>query len=200
MLKRSLLLCGLTFLLVLVSSCLFDPEEKPPGDDTGDPIVELDLTQRWHVLNNIEFAYNNRKYETYDALLSTSPQFTFFFDDGDVGGEIPVQWDRASELDATGKLFRSNVQSVPPADPVCRSIKLDLLYDPNNIAWIDKIPELFPDETWHYATINYTFQFTMDGDLTYIQNDAKAQFTVRNAGTEAAPHWELVEFFDLGEN
>ena len=61
MLKRSLLLCGLTFLLVLVSSCLFDPEEKPPGDDTGDPIVELDLTQRWHVLNNIEFAYNNRK-------------------------------------------------------------------------------------------------------------------------------------------
>jgi len=193
MLKRSLLLCGLSVTALLVSSCIFDPEETPPIVE--EPPVQLqDLSQKWHVLNNIEYAYSKRNPNVYDALLNED--FTFFFDDGDVGDEIPAQWNRIEEFSATAGLFTSNSQTEPPADPVCRQIKLDLVWG-DNLSWVEKIPENFPDEVWYTTTVNYTFTFQMAGDLTYIQNNAKAQFTVRNTATVDAPHWELVEFRDL---
>ncbi len=198
MFKRSLLLCGLSLMLALSVSCFLDPDEEDPIVPPAPPIEEKDLTEKWHVLNNIEYAYSKRRWETYDALLST--EFTFFFDEGDVGGEIPAQWGRFDELNTTRRLFISNTQSDPPEDPVCNSIKLDLQYDPNNIPWSEVIPETAPDEIWYRAPINYNFQMKMDGDLTFIQPDATAEFTIRNAGTVDAPHWELVEFRDLGAN
>ena len=46
----------------------------------------------------------------------------------------------------------------------------------------------------------YDFQIDVEPDMTYINNPgAKAQFTIRNAGTEEAPLWKLVEFRDLGD-
>ncbi len=197
MLKRSLLLCGLSVMVLVVASCIFDPEEKG-GDPPSPPVKEENLTERWHVLNNIEYAYSTRNQRVYNALLGT--QFTFFFDEGDVGGEIPEQWDRPLELGATTDLFASNSQGEPAEDPVCKQIKLDLIFDKDNLGWIEKIPEDFPDQVWYTTTVNYTFTFQMEGDLTYIQNDAKAQFTVRDVGLPGSPHWELTEFRDLGAN
>ena len=162
------------------------------------PVKQEDLTERWHVLNNIEYAYSKRNPNVYDALLSE--EFAFFFDEGDVGGEIPAQWNRIEEFSATAGLFTSNAQTEPPADPVCKQIKLDLVFDKDNLGWVDTLPEDFPDQTWYTTTVNYTFTFQMDGDLTYIQNNAKAQFTIRNTGTVDAPHWELTEFRDLGQS
>ncbi|HXV14715.1 MAG TPA: hypothetical protein VEC56_10975 [Candidatus Krumholzibacteria bacterium] len=197
MLKRSLMLCGLTAMALFLSSCLLDPDEDPPGDDPP-PALELKpLTEKWHVLNNIEYAYSRRVKSAYEELLNED--FTFFFAPGDVGGEIPATWDRNEEFGATGRLFDSNGQPEPPADPVCRSIRLDLQYDPDQIQWVEKIPENFPAETWYYTTVFYTFTFEMLPSDTYIaQPGAKAEFAVRNAGTEQDPHWELVEFRDLG--
>ncbi len=196
---RSLMLCGLLVTAMFVSSCFLDPDEGGGTDEPPTPPIELeDLTERWHVLNNIEYAYKNREGTVYDELLDQS--FTFFFDEGDVGGEIPAQWDRREELGATGRLFASNAQPEPPADPVCNQIRLDLAYDKDNIAWVEVIPETAPTETWWLATVNYNFTFKMEPDDTFIQPDAKAQFTVRNVGTVSEPHWQLVEFRDLGKN
>ena len=198
MLKRSLLLCGLAIMALMVSSCLFDPDEdkKPPTDE--EQITRQDLTQKWHVLNNIEYAYKTRRADIYDELLSNN--FVFYFSEGDVNGGSPATFDRTEENSATGRLFQSNEQTQnPPPDPVCRSMRLDLVYDKANLNWVEVIPEDFPDETWYATTVFYTFTFEIEPNTTYIaQNGAKAQFTIRNTGTEQAPHWELVEFRDLG--
>jgi hypothetical protein len=53
-------------------------------------------------------------------------------------------------------------------------------------------------ETWYYTTVFYHFTIKI-GDTTYIPNaGAKAQFTVRDAGTNGKHLWKLVEFRDLG--
>ena len=196
MLKRSLLLCGLSIVALFVSSCLFDPEEgtKPPVDP---PLQKLPLTERWHVLNNIEYAYKNRDRLTYDELLNSD--FVFYFSPGDVGGGTPETLNRPDELDATGRLFASNSQTQnPPPDPVCRSLRLDLVFDKDNINWVEVIPEGFPDEKWYTTTVFYTFTFEIE-TTTYIPyNGVKAQFTVRNNPQGGNNHWELVEFRDLG--
>jgi hypothetical protein len=183
---------------VATSSCLLDPKEDGGEPPPQENLKREDLTQKWHVLNNIEYAYKTRKPDVYDELVADN--FTFFFAPGDVGGNIPEQWGRPDELSSTTALFNSNTQSGPPYDdPYCRSIRLDLQYDKDNIQWLEVIPEDFPDETWYYATVFYTFTFEVEPDITYIpQNGARAQFTVRNSGTVEAPNWELVEFRDLG--
>ncbi len=202
MLKRSFLLCGLAVLVVAVSSCILDPA---PGDPPVDPpknIVVQDLTQKWHVLNNIEYAYNKFNSTVYNDLLDD--EFTFFFASGDVGGGLPVQWGRADEFDAADCLFTS--KDGGPAGPncksdrpVCRSIRMDLIYD--NVQWVEVIPEQYPDETWYTTTIPYSFTFEMEPDQTFTSEpNAKAQFTVRNVGTDTAPHWQLVEYRDLAGN
>lgn len=194
MLKRSLIHCGLAAMLLVTSSCLFDPEEAPPQKEKPRTVVQLkDLTQRENVLNNIEYAYDNRRTDVYDQLLDQ--QFTFFFSPGDVGGGLPEQWGRSDELTTVNYLFISNTQPVP-AGPVCKSTSMDLNLE--NITWLEIIPEDYPTEVWSQATINYEFLFKMEGDLDYQSSiGAKAQFTVRNVGTDAAPHWQLVEFREL---
>jgi hypothetical protein len=185
-------------MLLVTSSCLFDPEEKPidDGNDDSGAVQRLPLTTREAVLNNIEYAYDTRTIDAYDELLDLN--FTFFFSDGDVGGGLPVQWPRTDELGATNDLFISNSQSVPVGPP-CKSIRMDLTLE--NLQWVEIIPEDYPGETWYMTPINYEFTFKMDPDDTYnSEPGAKGQFTVRNAGTEAEPHWQLVEWKDLGND
>jgi len=198
MLKRSLLLCGLSVLALLVSSCLFDPDETPPPDDGKKPVTRQDLSERWHVLNNIEYAYQTRRVDIYDELLNTD--FTFFFSPGDVGGGSPETFSRTEEKEATSRLFISNEQTQnPPPDPVCSDMNLDLVFEPENLNWVEVIPEGFPDEKWYTTTVFYRFTFEIEPNTTYIaQNGAKAQFTIRNNPSGGKNHWELVEFRDLG--
>ena len=152
--------------------------------------------QRWHVLNNIEYAYRTRRPDVYDELLNAD--FVFFLAPGDVGGSIPVSWGRADELDSTSRLFRSNEQSMPPGDPVCRSIRFDLVFDKDNLQWAEIQPTAYPDEKWYSTTVYYTFAVEIEPDITYIaRQGAKAQFTVRNNPQNGKGHWELVELRDL---
>jgi hypothetical protein len=192
------MLCGLLVFSVATSSCLLDPKEGPGDPPPVQNLKRENLSQKWHVLNNIEYAYQKRDRSVYDELIGQD--FTFFFAPGDVGGNIPEQWGRVDEVDATGRLFASNNQAGdPPPDPVCRSIRLDLQYDKDTMQWVEIIPEDFPDEVWYTATVFYTFTFEVDPDITFIpQNGARAEFTIRNAGTTEAPRWELVAFRDLG--
>jgi hypothetical protein len=139
-----------------------------------------------------------RSPDVYDELLNAD--FVFYFSPDDVGGDIPESWSRTEELDATARLFLSNQQQQsPPPDPICRAMRVDLVFDDDSLTWVDVQPQEFPSETWYSTTVYYTFTFEIDPDITYIaQNGAKAQFTVRNTGTDQNPHWELVEFRDLG--
>jgi hypothetical protein len=137
---------------------------------------------RSDVLNNIEYSYNKRDANVYDQLLDVN--FTFFYTDGDVnGGGTPVQWGRDVEGQVTTGLFNG-------ADHI------DLtLYFHNGVNWF---AENAGSETWYFTTVFYNFAIKI-GDTTYIPSaGAKAQFTVRNDGTEEKPKWKLVEFRDLG--
>jgi hypothetical protein len=198
MLKRSLIHCGLAAMLLVTSSCLFDPDEEPIKKDPPATVELMDLTEKWHVLNNIEYAYDNRIIDVYNALLDLD--FTFFLAAGDVGGPggLPEQWGREDELRQVGYLFIANSQPVP-VGPVCRSIRMDLTI--NNLQWVEIIPAGFPDEIWYTTTVYYNFTFQMEPTDTYnSETGARAEFTVRNVGTDAAPHWQLIEWRDLEGN
>jgi hypothetical protein len=146
------------------------------------PPAVQDLSHKTDVLNNIEYAYNKRQTNVYDALLDDA--FTFFYTDSDVvGGGTPVQWGRPDELATTSGVLSA-------------ASSIDLALDwRDGVTWSEQEAGI---ETWYFTTVFYHFTIKI-GDTTYIPNaGAKAQFTVRNAGTAEQPHWKLVEFRDLG--
>src|SRR6188474_2264738 len=69
MLKRPLLLFLLIAMVATAASCIFDPD-KPTKPDDPPPVQKfLNLTEMWHVLNNIEVSYNQRNIGKYEELL-----------------------------------------------------------------------------------------------------------------------------------
>lgn len=193
MLKRTSFVVGLVALLATVSSCIFDAEEKPPIKD--EPIQSFQpLTSKSAVLNNIEVAYEKRRLDKYDELLDEN--FMFYLSDGDVGGGLPDSWGRPDEILANTNLFS---QSPPAEFPRCKRIQMDVQWE-QGLSWTEIIPQSAPEETWYTTTVFYDFKIDVEPDMTYINNPgAKAQFTVRNLGTEEDQDWRLVEFRDLGD-
>jgi hypothetical protein len=196
MLKRPFLTVLLVAMVATTASCIFDPD--PPGDVPPPPSQKFqNLTEKWHVLNNIELAYTKRNIQKYDQLLDEN--FTFFLSTGDVGNDLPAQWDRTVEITANTNLFVAD----PPGElPRCKDIEMDVQWEDSEgqpiLAWIEITTP--GGEKWYTTTVFYDFRFEVEPDMTYINNGgAKAQFTIRNAGTEDAPVWKLVEFRDLGD-
>jgi hypothetical protein len=147
------------------------------------------------VLPNLETAWNERSTEGIDELLDEN--FTFFFSEGDVGGEIPSQWGRADEMQTSHDLFISNSQAIPTG-PACTSLHVDL--STSNLQWIEIIPEDYPAEIWYATTVFYSAWFEMEHDVVFIITPgAKGQFTVRDVGS-GTPHFQLVEWRDLGNS
>ena len=175
----SIILCA--GLILFAVSCGDDDPVKPPVDCFSCPPALQDLSHKTDVLNNIEYAYNKRRGDVYDALLDDA--FTFFYTEGDIVGGTPVQWGRDVESTATAGLLGA-------------ASKIDLAIDwEDGVTWSE---EAAGSETWYYTTVFYHFTIKI-GDTTYIPNSgSKAQFTVRNAGTPESEHWKLVEFRDLG--
>jgi len=149
------------------------------------------LTQKEHVLNNIELAYNQRNVEWYHGVLDQN--FTFILAPGDVGGGVPTSWGRATELDLHTRLFDKNYTALP-----CQSIKMDLNLD--SVQWTEFTPQSAPSETWYLTTIYYNFTFEIAPNTYINDTGTKATFTVRDAGPSGnyAHHWQLVEMRDLG--
>ncbi len=179
----------LSALFAVVLACDDDPNR--PEDGTPQPGFQP-LTSRDAVVNNLELAWTEQRIDKIDDLLDAD--FVFHFDEGDVGGEIPAQWDRATEVAATTGLFDSD-HAQYPAGPVCNEVRVDLAND--DLIWIEvPVPVTAIAEVWYRATVPYTFTFKMDGDLTYINNDASAELTVRQVENE----WRLLQWRDLGAN
>lgn len=179
--------------LLLAPACEDDPTIPPPTP--SNELRLLPLTSREAVLNNIEYAYNQRTIDVIDQLLD--PNFTFFFAPGDVGGSIPASWDRTWELGVTQNMFESNSQPVP-FGPVIESMDFDVQFE-EGVEWTSITPGGFPSETWYSAEVGYSFTIEVTPDLTFIsKSGSTAQFTVRNAGSDEAPHYQLVECRDRG--
>jgi hypothetical protein len=67
------------------------------------------------------------------------------------------------------------------------------------VEWTSFTPGGFPSETWYSAEVDYSFTIEVDPDYTFISEPGTtAQFTVRNVGSDAAPHYQLVECRDRG--
>ena len=161
-------------------------------DDTvkpgGGPPESVDARQQ--VILNIEKAYNQRRIDSLDQALDAN--FTFYLATGDVGNGLPESWDRVEEVYVNSRLFDKNYAVLP-----AQSIFMDIRTE-NGVKWIESNPESAPDETWYSATLYYNFKFEISPN-TYIPNQgSKAVFTVRDAGTPTAHHWQLVEIRDLG--
>jgi hypothetical protein len=188
---------ALVWPLIVISLVLgCDDEEIVGGCDPCPPAYTLQpLTQRWHVLNNLQLAYNDRDMVPLDQMLDVN--FVFHFAPGDVRGGIPAQWGRAEETAATMMLFDRYL--AVPGFPACRSIRMDLKYE-NGLAWADTMPPAFPGETWQTTRVFYEFTIEIEPDETYIAvPGASMQVMVRNIGTTDAPQWRLVEWRDLGD-
>jgi hypothetical protein len=176
-------------LLLLLPACDDDPS-RPPPENPGSMFEPL--TSRDAVVNNLELAWTQQRLDKLDDLLDAD--FVFYLDLGDVGGEIPPQWDRATEVAVTSGLFDSD-HAQYPTGPVCNEVRVDLAND--ELIWTEvPVPVTAIAEVWYRTTVPYTFMFKMAGDITYINNDASAELTVRQVENE----WRLVEWRDLGAN
>jgi len=180
--------------IISVAPACDDDEVVPSCDPCPPPVAQFqNLTEPEHVLNNFELAYNKRNISQYDKILDVD--FTFFLTPGDVDGGLPDRWGRAEEVQYNTDLLNTN----HAGSIRCKAVFVDLQFEPDKIEWTALTPASAPDETWYFATIDYRFRFDFEPDTQYESGiDTNAQFTVRNAGTDAAPHWQLVEFRDLG--
>jgi hypothetical protein len=186
----------LVCLLALCSSpaCEDDTVTPPPPQTTYG-----NLTQRSHVLNNLEVSYNRRHLNKYEELLDQD--FVFYFYSGDVGGNVPAQWSRLEEMEASRHLFDPNYVDSDPSDGIreaCTKIDMDVKWE-DGLQW-QEVPQ-GDGEKWYTATVFYNFDFQMGAYDHLINNPgSKAEFTVRNAGTDDDPHWQLVAMRDLDQD
>ena len=200
--KHNIMIAKGVLVLALLPACGSDnPVETPPisGSDWPDP------GKKESVMYYVQRAYTERNSSRYIQILDEG--FTNFLSDGDVNNGLPQQWDRQQEVGITDNLF-SKKQVPDPNNsghflPLVKSIEMDVQYE-NGVTWTEVNPSSAPTETWYQTTVFYFFQITVlpEGateDLTYYPDiNSKAQFTVRNAGTDSKPVWKLVEFHDLG--
>jgi hypothetical protein len=192
--KSQLQRFGLVAVLVVATAMLFACSDGGPTSPPHSQTPQLkDLTQKEHVLDNIELAYNQRQVQWYNGLLDQN--FTFFLSTHDVGGGAPASWGRETEISVHTNLFDKNF--VGPAPP-CQSIKMDLNLDA--LQWTEVSPESAPAETWYTTTVYYHFTFQIAPNTFVSDNGTRATFTVRDAGPSGnyAHHWQLVEMRDLG--
>jgi len=195
--RRAVLVLSMSVAMV---ACSDDDPVIPPCSNCGDMYQEP--VTREAVLNNLEVAYNNRAIAKYSEILDAN--FTMYFSSADVlSGKTPDQWGRADEIDASRNLFDRAYTDTDPSDgiqPRCVGVSMDVRWE-DGVQWQEIEPASAPEEKWYTATVYYNFQFDIEGDLHLINNqNSKAQFTVRNAGTDSAPHWQLVEMRDLNSS
>lgn len=190
----------LSIAAVIPLACGDDDPAKPPTPVDYCPLGGCN--NRQNVLQHLELAYNNRAITEYNKILD--PNFTMYFSSADVlAGKTPEQWGRQDEISASRNLFDRAYTDTNPSDgiqPRCEGIHMDVKWE-DGVQWQEIEPASAPDEKWYTATVFYQFQFDIEGDVHLINNQsAKAQFTVRNAGTESQPQWRLVEMRDLNSS
>ena len=184
-------LAGILVLSLSLGACILDPKTDT-GDGGGGPSQKFqDLTQKWHVLNNLELAYLQRDINRYEELLDPA-QYTFYFTDVQQGNPVPATMDRDKDLLVTGNIFTGKKGTDKEV------VSLDLNLEWESAQWVELPPDSAGgrNETWWTTTVNYSFTIKTAGGTDYVtQGTPKAQFSVRKG---ADGKFRLVEWRDLG--
>jgi hypothetical protein len=192
MTKRSILiLLSLVVAAGLTTSCILDPKEEKGGGEDPTPVVFKDLSQKDHVLYNLELAYNERDFIEYNKLLDDS--FVFIFSEADFNnGDVEFsQWDRADEFAVNEKILDPNLAG----DKRVISIDLDIEYADDN--WTEQPPnEVHPDESWFFQTVVYNLTIKTADDWEHRANGLRAQFYIRWATYDKGEHWRIILWRD----
>jgi hypothetical protein len=177
-----------------VVSCL-DPDQKTPTRRPVQQIAYRDLTERDHVLHNLELSYNRWDITEYARLLDDT-NFTFFFSKADyAGGKTPELWDRTEDISRQAKMFDPNYTG----NYRVISIRLKLQYPSGS--WVVTIPDQneYPGETWYYKSVTYDLTVVTEArpeNITFLTQGLKALFTVRQSEFEGEQKWRIVEWRD----
>jgi hypothetical protein len=192
MTKRSILiLLSLIVAAGLTTSCILDPKEEKGGDKDPTPVVFKDLSQKDHVLDNLELAYNERRTDEYDKLLDES--FTFIFSEADFSsGEVEfAQWNRADEVGSSEQMLNENSS----ADD--KVVSIDLKIDFPEDSWTEQpANEDHPDESWYFQTVDYNLVIKTQNSWEYRALGKKAQFYIRWATYDKGEHWRIILWRD----
>lgn len=186
----------LSLLVFGVTSCILDPknEPDPPGGGGGGGGQFEDLSERDHVLINLEEAYNTKNYNEYARLVDDD--FSFFFSKTDIDSGFVKQtsWGKASELNATKNMFS---RFAPPGRQPIDDINLTLTYTPGEDVWTRDPgePGNHEGEDWYERTVSYNMSIRA-GEDTFISNNITASFVVRNASTEGDTIWRIIAWRD----
>jgi hypothetical protein len=171
------------------------------GDDTTEPKKCQDCewpdpNTRANVLQTIELSYNKRNIQRYAAILDDD--FIMYFASADVAaGKTPTQWGRQEEIDAARHMFDPAYDDPDQSSPRVLKLFLDVQWE-DGVVWQEVHPESAPEETWYAGTVYYNIQLDVEPDNHLINSSGtKAQFTLRNAGTNETPRWQVVEMRDL---
>ena len=163
---------------MLFASCADRENPASGGPPPKNPTFKDLAAARDNVLFNLEAACNQRNTTEYDKLLDDS--FTFFFSPADVlNHNVSVlQWDRASEINATQNMFDRNF--TPPTGSPVSSIDLSIRHDEGEDQWQLVPPDAqHTGEAWYRKTVDY-FLTVVAGETTYTSgNPIKATFIVR---------------------
>lgn len=187
MFKRIASTALIVLLVGSMSSCIFDPEPKPPDEKKADPWPEL--TTKEAVLTTLSRAYNERNISRYASIFDQD-NFVFHFAPGDVGGDVPEQWGYTEEYNSANNMFSG---AGGTKDNPVLSIELTLS-GITGATWTGVEDSRFPGETLKQATINYTYYIDTEADIQFITSGApKAQFILR----EVDGKWQLVTWFDV---
>jgi hypothetical protein len=182
----------LTLILIVTASCSDDSDNGVQPQ----PSPYKALTQKDHVLFNLQLAYTNRNLAEFTKLLDEGFVFHFSqadFKDGSVGVE---QWEVDAELASVVNMFDENF-SKPGVDPISK-IDLTLKYVEGDNAWNPVTPDdqtTYPDETWYEKTVSYNLICTA-GYIDYTGLNILASFIVRQSTVEGKTIWRIISWRD----
>jgi len=183
----------------LLNSCILDPKnEKNDDDDGGTSTPYEDLTQRDHILINLDKAYNEMNINEYRNLLAPGDDFTFFFSQADIdSGHVEnSSWGRAAEESATHNMFNR----VPSKDEgfVIDRIDLRLDYTPGEDVWVldAGAPGNHEGEDWYERTVTYNMTITAGND-SFISTDIIASFVIKLVDMGGGDmRWKIIAWRD----
>jgi hypothetical protein len=178
---RRLILAAAAAIAIILAGCSDDDPVGPPTSRYKD------LSQEWHVLNNLEAACNDKNAGRYREILDES-RFRFVFDQS--ADEVPRAWCFGEDIlsvqnifDGDGGLYDNPVLTVWMTIP-----------DLEETRWGDHTSADFPGEPLRRAIVQYQLRVKTSNEITFVSPiGAHAEFVVRNGGGK----WKIVQWSDL---
>jgi hypothetical protein len=183
-------LISLTLIVMLGLWGCGDDSTEPPPPPSGPEY--RDLSEEWHVLNNLELSWDDMNLSRYQELFDPD-NFVFFPNPDDVGKNgVPNQWGYAEEIQSAANMFSQ--AGGREDNPV---VHIDVtLYDIETAQWESVESVDFPGETLRQTVVHYTLRIETVGEVTYVTPEdlPRSRFVVRHIEGK----WKLVDWYDIG--